>query len=170
MAVIPDFVRGSRLFFILVFAVCAGSLTMALVGQYVFKLDPCVLCLSERVPFAVGGLVALAMAGLPTSPPLRRLALLLLLLAFAGNALLSGYHVGVEQHWWDSPACGGEAPTEVSLQDLMASANEAVLPPCDQPQWSLFGVTLAGYNMLLNLGLAALVAVALRRENRRARP
>lgn len=170
MAVIPDFVRASRLFFTLVFLVCAVALAMALIGEHVLGLAPCILCLAERVPYVGGGLVALAMITLPTTPRLRRLGLALLLVAFTGNMALSAYHVGVEQHWWESPACAGEAPTDVSLQDLLATANEATLPPCDQPQWSLFGITLAGYNVLLNLALAVLVGVAMARESRRTRP
>lgn len=167
---IPDFVRGSRLFFLLVFLTCAITLGLALIGEHVLGMAPCILCLTERVPYAVAGLVALAMVALPTSPNLRRLGLILLLIAFVANAGISAYHVGVEQHWWESPACGGAPPTAISLQDLMAEAAKPALPPCDEPQWSLFGVTLAGYNVLLNLGLAAAVAVALVRETRRARP
>lgn len=168
MALIPDFVRGTRAFFLLIFLICAGALSFALFGEYVLGLAPCVLCIAERYPIAAAGVIAGAMAALPTSPALRRMALALMLLAFAGNALLAGYHVGVEQDWWDSPACGGEAPTAISLQDLMAQAAEPARPPCDQPQWALFGITLAGYNMLLNLLLAAVVAIALARDVRRA--
>ena len=75
MAVIPNFVRGTRSFFLVIFLICAAALSMALIGEYVFGLLPCVLCLSERVPYAIGGLIALAMVGLPTSHRLRGLAL-----------------------------------------------------------------------------------------------
>lgn len=169
MALIPDFVRGSRAFFLLVFLACAGALSFALIGEHLLGLAPCVLCIAERYPLAAAGVIAGAMAALPSSPGLRRIALVLMVLAFAGNAVLAGYHVGVEQDWWDSPACAGEAPTAISLQDLRAAASEPARPPCDQPQWMMFGISLAGYNMLLNLALAAVVAVALGREIRRSR-
>jgi disulfide bond formation protein DsbB len=168
---IPSVIGATRPFFLLVFAACAGALALALAGQYVFGLEPCILCLQERLPLAAGGVIALAMVALPTSARLRRLALGLLVLAFAGNALLAGYHVGVEQHWWESPGCTAEdtAAAAASLQDLLAAARQPGRPPCDQPQWALFGLTLAAYNGLFNLALAALAALALGRDMRRPR-
>lgn len=154
----------SKPFFLLAFLACAWALAAAFIGQFVFGLQPCVLCLTERIPYALGGLVAALMVMAPSSPGLRRLATLLLVLAFAANALISAYHVGVEQQWWASAVCESAAPTAtMSLQDLQAALKNPPRPSCDQVAWTLFGISLAGYNLLLSLALALWTGWALAR-------
>lgn len=163
-----------RPFFALVLAACAVALAGALAGQYLFGLEPCVLCLYQRVPFVLAGLVAAAMLGLPTSAGLRRLGAGLVLLAFAVNAGIAAYHVGVEQRWWTSAVC--EAPVTaggaalLSVDDLRAAlAGPPQRPACDQVAWTLFGVSMAGYNLVFSAALAAFAAAALLRSRRTVR-
>lgn len=163
---LSNILTPSRLFFGTVFVACAVALGSALVGEYVYGLRPCVLCLYERIPYAVAGVVAFLMMLLPSSSGLRRLAVLLCLVAFAGNAVLGVYHVGVEQHWWASPACTGVAMDNVSVLDLQAALIRPAQPACDDIQWSLFGVTFAGFNLIYSVILAAFCAVALRNAGR----
>ena len=74
------------------------------------------------------------------------------ILTGAGIAL---YHVGVEQHWWAGPtACGGGGQVPGSLAELGRMMNQPV-PRCDEPAWSLFGISMAGYNVFFSLILAA---------------
>jgi disulfide bond formation protein DsbB len=146
----------SRRFFLLIFLASAGALTAALVGEKGFGLAPCILCLYERIPYAVAGLVGLAMIALPTSPRLRSLGLWLVLTAFVVGVGLSAFHVGVEQHWWESPACTGGPLGAVSVDDLMAAIQKPVRPACDDIQWSFMGITLAGFNFVYSLVLAGL--------------
>lgn len=156
------FLRPGRPFFGTVLAVCAVALAAALVGEHVFGLEPCILCLYERIPYAAAGLVAGLLAALPTSPGLRRLGAGLCLLAFAANAGLGFYHVGVEQHWWTSAVCAVDGQqTQFTVEDLRAALQAPQRPACDEVAWTLFGVSLAGYNLALSLVMAALCAVAL---------
>ncbi|WP_019645694.1 disulfide bond formation protein B [Novispirillum itersonii] len=154
------FLAPRRPFFLLVSLICLSALSAALIGQYGFDLHPCILCLYERIPYVTAGLTGLAMALLPTSPRLRRLGLLLIGLSFAANTALGFYHVGVEQHWWTNPGCTGGPLNAMSLADLQSSIQKAVRPACDDVQWSLFGITLAGYNLLLSLAMTALTVLA----------
>lgn len=147
-----------RPFFLLVALVCLTALSAVLISQYGFDLAPCILCLYERIPYVTAGLIALAMVLLPTSPRLRRLGLLLIGLSFAANSALGFYHIGVEQHWWSNPGCTGGPLTTLSLTDMQSALQNPVRPACDDVQWSLFGITLAGYNLLLSLVMTALTA------------
>jgi disulfide bond formation protein DsbB len=142
----------------LVLFLCAiGALAAALVAQYGFGLSPCQLCLYQRVPYGV--VILLALLLLILRPTAKQSALLLALcaLAFVTDSGLALYHVGVEQHWWAGPAScsstgGGGAQ---SVEDLMAQLSKPIkLPSCDQIAWSLFGVSMAGYNLLACVGLA----------------
>jgi disulfide bond formation protein DsbB len=79
----------------------------------------------------------------------------------AASAGLAGYHVGVEQHWWESPACaaGGDIGA-LSAQELLAQIRGAPIVRCDEVAWSLFGLSMAAWNALASLGLGALFAAA----------
>ncbi|SIT14998.1 disulfide bond formation protein B [Insolitispirillum peregrinum] len=154
----------SRPLFMAIALSCAMALTAALIGEKVYGLRPCLLCLYERVPYVVAGMVSLLLIAAPTSARLRWLGIGLVLLAFLANLGLGVFHVGVESHWWASPACTAEtsaAPT--SLADMQAALTQPPPPPCDEVQWRLFGISLAGYNTLYNLVLFVCTLVALRR-------
>lgn len=144
-------------------AVLAASgliLGAAYAFQYLGGLAPCELCLYQRYPYwAAIALMAVALA-LPrrTGTLAAREALVylsgLLFLAGAGIAL---FHVGVEQHWWTGPAaCGAPAGAPAAtLEDLEARLRATPVVRCDEVPWSLFGISMAGYNGILSLGLAA---------------
>lgn len=160
----------SRLAASCVFAASLGMLAAAYIAQYGFGLEPCILCLYQRVPYGATALIG-AVAMWPTMPERSRLALLTLAGAvFLGEAGLAFYHVGVEQHWWAAvTACGGEAGGGLpqSITDLRRQMTAPSVVPCDQPAWQLFGLSMAGYNLLasLGLGLATFAAVLrLRRQ------
>lgn len=154
-----------RLVALAILLVCAGALAGALVLEHVFDVQPCILCLWQRVPFAVAGLLALV-ALLPGLPPgVRRGVVVLAGAAFLVNFGLAVYHVGVEQHWWaGTAACtapAGAAPQ--TLEEMRrALENPPRLARCDQVAWSLFGISLPGYNVGLSLllGIATLWAAA----------
>ncbi|MEE8506599.1 MAG: disulfide bond formation protein B [Kiloniellales bacterium] len=141
----------------LVVAVSVGALAAAFATQYWGGLGPCVLCIYQRYAYGVAivfGLAGVAVGGLPAA---RRIALALAGLTFLAGAAIAFFHVGVEQHWWRGTA-GCHAPSfdpNISLEDIRKQLLETRFAPCDQIPWSLFGVSMAGYNALFSLGLAA---------------
>lgn len=148
-----------------IFVVCAAALAGAYTLEYGFGVVPCILCLYQRVPYAVaGGLAALGL--LPgLSPAVRRVIVVLCGLTFLVNMGIAVYHVGVEQKLWAGTAqCtapAGGAPQ--SLAELQAALeNPPQLARCDEVGWSLFGISLPGYNIAFSLilGAATLAAAA----------
>jgi disulfide bond formation protein DsbB len=158
--------RGPRTVPLLFLAVALGLLGGALFIEHGLGIKPCVLCLYQRIaPGVVAVLAGLAL--LPVVPPRAARALTALIgVAFAANMVLAGYHVGVEQHWWaGTPQCGGDAaPPALSpnLADLNAALDAPEIVPCDAVPVSLFGISLAGYNSVMSLGLALLAVWAVR--------
>ncbi|MCF8482310.1 MAG: disulfide bond formation protein B [Rhodospirillum sp.] len=137
----------------------ASALLAALYAQFALGLDPCILCLYQRIPYVVVALLA-ALAFQPNLPSRwRGVTLALCAVALLVNAGIAFFHVGVEQHWWAgtascvSAAASGGGVT--NLADLRAalSAPAPNLARCDEPAWALFGITMAGYNLLICLGL-----------------
>ena len=76
------------------------------------------------------------------------------------------FHAGVELQFWDGPQhCSGGVGdfARMSTEDLMARLQQAPVVRCDEIAWSLFGISMAGWNALLSAGLAGVWAVAARR-------
>jgi len=140
-----------------VLAASAAVLGTALLSQYWGGLHPCELCLLQRWPWdaaIVISLVALLTGSRPTLPWVA----LVLVLVYAVGVAFAVYHVGVEQHWFAGPsACtAGAAGRAMTLEEMKAQimGTQAVL--CDEVQWSLFGVSLAGLNLLASLVMTAI--------------
>ena len=125
----------------------------ALGSQYIGHLYPCEMCWWQRWPHYS----AIVLAALAFVAP-RNLLERILIAAAAGGILTSGligaYHAGVEYHWWEgitrcTTMAGSSGHT---LDDIMA----APLIRCDQAQWTLFRISLAGYNALISIPTALL--------------
>ncbi len=153
-------------------ALASGAvLAAALAGQHLGGLDPCSLCLYQRWPHVAVIVFALAALAAPAGGWARAV-----LLGLAGMALLFGagiaaYHVGVEQHWWaGTVACDSGAPLGGGpVTELRARLLDQPVVRCDVAPWSLFGVSLAGFNALLSLALAGFALTAAALTPRRAR-
>jgi disulfide bond formation protein DsbB len=145
----------ARLFALALMALSVAVAGSALLFQYVGGLAPCPLCLYQRWPWyaaAALGLLALFLGGRRAGAWVLGLSGLLLV-AGAGVAL---YHVGVEQHWIAGPtACSGvPGGTAETVEALRAQLMGTAPVRCDEIAWSLFGVSMAGWNAILSLAVA----------------
>jgi disulfide bond formation protein DsbB len=153
-----------------------GLLTLAsaslLAGAWYFQLVlgllPCKLCLEQRWPHYIAlvlGLVALA-ASLAGHASRLRPVLALLALIFAVSALMGAYHAGVEWRWFAGPSdCGGAAPAAAgSMQDFMRQLQTTRVVSCTEAAWRFLGLSLAGWNAIISLGLAGFAALAVTRR------
>jgi disulfide bond formation protein DsbB len=151
-------------------AACASAAMLA--AAHAFEtfggLAPCHLCLYQRdvywAALSVGilgfalGYMRLRWAG--------RAATWLLALLFLLGAGVAAYHAGVEWKWWPGPASctgGGRGIDARELAAFLKGAKVSV-PQCDQAPWRMVGVSMAGYNALISLGLAALSLWAAKRD------
>ena len=138
---------------LLLFIACAAVLGAVWASQLWGHLVPCELCLYERWPY-YAVLVLSAAALIAGRSGVAKAALALAALIFLAGAALAFYHVGVERHWFPGPsACTGSGPAD-SLEEFRRRLLAQQPVACDQAQWSLFGVTLAGWNLLASLALA----------------
>jgi len=148
-------------------AIGAAAILGAYFFQYVMKLAPCPLCLEQRVPYYLAIPLALVVAWLAARGAPRPLVWLgfglLVALALVG-AGLGAYHAGIEWKWWTGPTeCTGDMP-QFDGGDLLGQIRNTSVVRCDQAAWRLFGLSLAGYNVLVSLALAALGIVGIRRS------
>jgi disulfide bond formation protein DsbB len=134
---------------ILYFAITASlfSLAAAYTAQYGFGLQPCHLCLIQRIPFAV--VTGLALIGMGKTP-WRTKIIVLIALVFLINSGIAIYHAAVEKHVVSGPSdcTNGEAPENQSMDDFLKRIQSAPIAACDQPAWEYHGITMAGMNAM----------------------
>ena len=152
-----------RMALLLILVASAALVGAALLFQYVGGLQPCELCLYQRWPYYAAIVLSLLALGAGRRGMMVAIVALCGVL-FLANAGLAFYHVGVEQHWFAGPtACTGGVPAAGDLADFKARLMARQPVNCDEPQWSLFGITLAGWNLLASIILTLFCAGALRR-------
>jgi disulfide bond formation protein DsbB len=150
------FTKARALALIIPGALMAGALG----SQFIGGLVPCEMCMWQRWPhYTAIGLAALAFA-----VPQRGLIWL------AGLAILiSGgigiFHAGVEYHWWQGLTQCSQVPGSGGSGDILADIMKTPMVRCDEAQWSLFGISLAGYNAIISVAGALLIMRLLMRKN-----
>jgi disulfide bond formation protein DsbB len=146
--------------------IAAGGSFLLLAGAFLFQglgFAPCPLCLWQRWPHAAA--VGLGILGFVFwqggAGRLLALAGALAALATAGLGL---YHTGVERGWWEGPAscAGGAGLGGLSGADLLSLEGPSLIL-CTDVAWSLFGLSMASWNAVLSLLLAAIWVMAARR-------
>ena len=159
-------------------ALAAGLAASAslLAGAHLFEkvggLAPCVLCLDQReahwtaLVVAIGGLAA---ARIFKSRLGAAAAVGAAALVYAVSAGLALYHTGVEYKYWPGPAiCAGGGTVDIgSIGAALTEAQEAA--DCSDAKWRLFGISMAGYNLLVSAGLFALTTLSAIFESKRVR-
>ncbi|MXQ14889.1 disulfide bond formation protein B [Microvirga makkahensis] len=138
----------------------AATIGGALVFEHGFGYVPCKLCLIQRNPYYLAMPAGLAAAFLP--PHWTRAALWLLALIFLASAGLGAYHAGVEWGLFLGPSdCGGGSGTGTgAMGDFLSQLENTRVVSCTEAAWRFLGLSLAGWNVLISLALAAFAAKA----------
>lgn len=150
---------------LLALALPALLLGGAYVSEYGFGLIPCEMCWWQRWPH----FAALALAGAsfvlpPQRLQLRRLLIMLAAVAMLVSGLIGVFHAGVEYGWWEGiTACS--VPTAAAGGDALEAIFAQPLIRCDQAQWDLLGISLAGFNALFSIGGAVAVFALLQKKS-----
>ena len=143
-------------------AVAAATLAGAWFFQLVLDIRPCPLCFEQRYAYylavPLGALIAIAAArDAPRAALVAGLAIVALMTL--GNAGLGAYHAGVEWQFWKGPTeCTGPVGNLGSAGNLLERLDTVKVVRCDEVQWKFLGLSLAGYNVLISLLMAAIAA------------
>jgi len=130
-----------------------GLLGGALASQYLFGLPPCEMCWWQRYPHGAAVLLAVGAFAVRSDLPVRLAALAILV-----SGAIGGFHAGVEYGWWEGlTRCATDA---LAGGDPLEAIMNAPVIRCDVAPWSLFGISLAGWNFLIS-GVAGFAILAL---------
>jgi disulfide bond formation protein DsbB len=133
----------------------------ALGSQYIGGLLPCEMCIWQRWPHYT----AIGLAGLGFIVPQQRGLIWLAALAILISGVTGIFHAGVEYKWWEGLTRCSQLPGSGGSGDIIADIMKTPLVRCDEAQWRLFGISLAGYNAIISISGAVLISRLLMRKN-----
>lgn len=155
--------------------VVAVASTAILLGasffQHVVGIPPCPLCLQQRIPHYVAvplALVVALMAWRRAPRPLTAVGFAALILALLAAAAIGAYHAGVEWGFWAGPSdCTGEIAPFGNAGSLLSQMQTTSVIRCDVVLFRFLGLSLAGWNVVMSVGLALVAFWGLSRTLRR---
>ena len=151
-------------------AVSVVALAAALTAEVALGLEPCQLCIYQRIPFAAAIILGLAGLALRKKEKLARAVILLIGLGFLANSGIAFYHTGVEQKWWRSAVegCAVSFENETGKQSILENILSAPTGNCAEIPWSdpVLGLSMANYNILICFGLFLICVNAFIRQSR----
>lgn len=155
-------VQARNAAYALALIVPAALMGGALISQYGFGLYPCEMCWWQRYPHIAAivlALLALTMKGKGSGD----MTVILAAICIAVSGLIGAFHAGVEYNWWEGvTACATVAGGGNPLDAIM----NAPVVRCDVAPWTLFGISLAGFNFLISVAGAVLIFATLGKARR----
>lgn len=145
-------------------AVIGSALAFEYIGGYI----PCELCLLQRKPYYIGLVIAvITLITIALRLPARVTKSLILLLGviMIVSTGLGVYHAGVEWHFWEGPsACSATAGAGFTgTGDILGQLNSFKGPSCTEAALRIFGISLAGWNVVTSLILTAIAFLGAKR-------
>ena len=131
----------------------------ALGSQYLGGLHPCEMCYWQRWPHGAAIVLAALAFTAPAASSRSRMLTLLAALAIAVSGGIGVYHAGVEAKIFEGITQCTATGKGLSTADLLKQISHAPLVRCDEVQFRLLGISMAGWNAILSLGGAALILI-----------
>ena len=140
-------------FYIIIFTLSFFSLAAALYVEYILGFKPCILCIYQRIPYAIAIFISLMVFFFGN----RNILLIILGLTFLAGILLSGYHVSIEKGIIEPLfSCTGENIKALEKEEILKSLNN-IQPDCKDVDFSIFGVSLATLNFIISFVLTIVI-------------
>ena len=144
-------------FFIVIFSLSFFSLAAALYIEYVLGIKPCILCIYQRIPYAIALLISVCTFFINN----KKILLVILALTFILSALISGYHVSIEKGFIEPIfSCTSDNINSLEKEEILKSLNN-IQPNCKDVDFSLFGISLATLNLINSFVLTVVIVYIL---------
>ena len=133
----------------IIFIICSVAITSAYYIEYILGHQPCNLCLIERIPYAIGIFLILSIYILKKN---EKFLVLLLILTFIFSLIISIYHFGIEQNFFqESAVCDTKDLSKtITKEDLLKQLNEKTVS-CRDVTFRIFGLSLTSINIVISL-------------------
>ena len=139
----------------IVFLISLISLISAYFIEYILGHQPCNLCLIERVPY---GLSILIIIGNFVFIKNQKFLIILLVLIFISSLIISFYHFGIEQRFFEESAvCKIKSVTDIISKEELLKQLQTKTTSCKDVTFRIFGFSLTTINIVINLFLITLL-------------
>ena len=133
----------------IIFLVCLISLISAYFIEYVLGHQPCNLCLIERIPYALGIILIILKYIFSKN---EKFLILLLILVFFFSFLVSFYHFGIEQGFFEESAvCGLKNTSNILSKEKLLEQLPQINISCKDVTFRIFGFSLTSLNIIMSL-------------------
>ena len=138
---------------ILSFSIC--SLLIAYYIEYVLGHKPCNLCLIERVPYFISFILT---AFILVLNRLGKIISIIILLSFIFGAIVSFYHFGIEQGFFnESLVCNLGNGEALDKEQLLKQLEQSTVTSCKDVTFRFLGFSLATINMITSIILSGIM-------------
>ena len=133
----------------IILIICLVAITSAYYIEYILGHQPCNLCLIERIPYAIGIFLILSIYILKKN---EKFLVLLLILTFIFSLIISIYHFGIEQNFFqESAICDTKDLNKtITKEDLLKQLSEKTVS-CRDVTFRIFGLSLTSINIVINI-------------------
>ncbi|MDC3331448.1 disulfide bond formation protein B [Candidatus Pelagibacter sp.] len=133
----------------LIFLISVIALVSAFFIEYVLGHQPCNLCILERIPYLLAIIIILLNFKFSHY---EKFFILLLLIIFLAGAIISLYHLGIEQGFiQESLVCDLKSGSNLlSKEEILKQLQEKNVS-CKDVTFKIFGLSLTSYNILISL-------------------
>ena len=133
----------------IIFLISLISIISAYFIEYVLGYQPCNLCLIERIPYGLSIILIILNYFFNQN---KQFVILLLILVFAFSLLISFYHFGIEQGFFEeSTVCGiKDANNIISKEELLKQLQLKTIS-CKDVTFRIFGLSLSTFNIVISL-------------------
>ena len=134
-------------FYLFILFYSLSAIFFALYIEYILGYKPCKLCIYQRIPYIISIFISFVGYNYFKNDKI----LFLVIITFFLSVLISGYHYGIENNIFEEfSGCTNNSLEIVDKAELLKSLNNNVLS-CKDVNFKLFGISLAGINLLFSL-------------------
>ena len=149
--------------YLLISAISIFTLLSAVYIEYILGVKPCILCLYQRVPY----IIAIFFCFFGYYNLKNKLWIYLLVITFLLSALLSGYHVGIENNVFNEFSGCTSNNSNITNKDELLKALKETQPNCKDVTFKLLGFSLATINLFLSIIIIILSIKIIKNEKNR---
>ena len=133
----------------IIFLISLISIISAYFIEYILGYQPCNLCLIERIPYALSIILIILNYFFNQN---KRFVILLLILVFAFSLLISFYHFGIEQGFFEeSTVCGIKNANNIISKEELLKQLQLKTISCKDVAFKIFGLSLSTFNIVISL-------------------
>ena len=133
----------------LILLISIVSIISAYFIEYILGYQPCNLCLIERIPYGLSIFLITLNFFFKQN---EKFIILLLILTFLFSLIISIYHFGIEQGFFEeSTVCGVKDAFEIISKEELLKQLQQKTVSCKDVTFKIFGMSLTSINVLISL-------------------